>query len=61
MDDALREQIRTLAEQHGLDPAVLESAFSSGDMPEELEQAMTLILGDISLFHQALGDLDTKK
>lgn len=58
MDDAQREQIRRLAEENGLDPAALEAVFFSGDMPEELEQAIAAVLGDVGLFGKALEELN---
>lgn len=57
MDDAILETIRKLAEEHGLDPETLMAAFASGDMPEELEQAMNAVLVDLGTFSQALGKL----
>ncbi|WP_319470425.1 hypothetical protein [uncultured Pseudodesulfovibrio sp.] len=58
MDDALREKIRVLAEKNGLAPEVLEEMLGTGTVPEELEQAMTALMGDISRFAQALDGLD---
>ncbi len=59
MDETLREKIRTLADKHGLDPAELEAVFLSGDIPPELVQAMEAVMGDVSMFAQALKNLDT--
>lgn len=59
MDDALREKIRTLAEENNLDPQTLEATLNSGNMPEELQQSMAAVLADIGLFSEALGKLDT--
>lgn len=58
MDDAQREHIRRLAVDNNLDPAALEALFLSGEIPEELEQAMAAVLGDVGLFGQALEKLD---
>jgi len=57
MDDALRQQIRQLAEENGLDPEELERVFVVGDVPEELMSAISGVLGDVSVFSEALGKL----
>ncbi len=59
MDDALRKQIQALAEQHGIDPARLEEIFASGAIPQELEQALATVLGDVGFFDEALKKLDS--
>lgn len=61
MDDALRERIRKLAEESGLDPAELERTMLTSDIPEDMVQAMAAALDDISLFDQALSKLDKKE
>lgn len=58
MDEELREKIRNLAEEKGLDPAVLEAAFLSSEIPQELQEAMTTVVGDVALFEKALSQLD---
>lgn len=55
MDETLREKIRALAEAHGLAPEVLEKALLSGEMPEELAQAMAAVLGDVGRFGKVAG------
>lgn len=57
MEEGLREQIRTLAEANNLDPEALEAALVSGDMPDEMLQAMQAVLGDLDLFGTALDKL----
>ncbi|QGY40072.1 hypothetical protein GM415_08010 [Pseudodesulfovibrio cashew] len=58
MDDPRRDAIRQLAEQNGLDPAELEAALLSGDIPEPLLRAMEAVLGDIELFAEAVTKAD---
>jgi len=58
MDETLRDTIRTLAKENGLDPEALEKSFISGEMPPELLEAMTAILGDVGMFGYALKNLD---
>lgn len=58
MDEALREQIRQLAESNGLDPAALEPLFQSGEVPDEVQEAIAAVLGDVELFDKALSGLD---
>lgn len=58
MDQVLREQIRQLAESNGLNPAAMESLFQSGELPNEVQEAIAAVLGDVELFDKALSGLD---
>lgn len=60
MTDDLKERIRTLAEEHGLDPDYLEQTLLMTDIPEEMAQAMGASLDDLARFEQALSNLDKK-
>lgn len=50
MDDSLRERIQALAEAQGIDPAELEQLFNGGGLPDELMEAMSMVLGDVGDF-----------
>lgn len=58
MDDSIRQSLRKLAEEHGLDLELLEQALLSGDIPESLAQSMAEVLGDIGRFDEASGKLE---
>lgn len=58
MDEDLRETLRRLAEEHGLDLELLEQAMLSGDIPESLARAMGDVLDDVARFGEAVGKLD---
>lgn len=58
MEESVRQAILTLAEKSGVDADMLLAAFSSGDMPDELQQAVTAVLGDVDLFDRAVKEKD---
>ena len=57
MDKEIREQLRKLAEEEGLDPEELYAALDGSPMPEALQKAVEAVLGDVELFDLALGKL----
>jgi len=57
MDEALLEQLRKLAKEEGFDAEDLIQALSGTPMPEDLERAVEVVLGDVELFDLALKKL----
>lgn len=50
MDDATREKIHEIARQHGIAPDILLAALNDNDLPAELQDAVTAVLGDLTAF-----------
>tara|TARA_B100000683_G_scaffold272969_1_gene317389 strand:+ start:1129 stop:1353 length:225 start_codon:yes stop_codon:yes gene_type:complete len=57
MDEETMQQIRELAEEKGMDAEQLAEALTGG-VPEELLEAMTVVLGKTALFDLALTKKD---
>lgn len=57
MDEETMQQIRELAEKKGMDAEQLAEALTGG-VPEELLEAMTVVLGKTALFDLALTKKD---
>ncbi|QJB55561.1 hypothetical protein [Pseudodesulfovibrio sp. zrk46] len=55
MDNELKERIQALAEAQGMDSTELEQLFNAGGLPDELMEAMTLVLGSIGDFGKEQG------
>lgn len=58
MDDATHEAIRKLAEENGLDPKALETAFTLDGIPNAIRQDMEAALADVGHIARALGEPD---
>ncbi|BCS88733.1 hypothetical protein [Pseudodesulfovibrio sediminis] len=58
MDDTTADLIRALAEKNGLDPDTILAIETADGLPEELRDAMAAVLGDLTMFGQALDALD---
>jgi len=59
MDEKNIEEIRKLAEENGIDPDALLSIAEADGLPENLQDAIAAILGDIATFGHALDKLDS--
>ncbi|WP_319583004.1 hypothetical protein [uncultured Pseudodesulfovibrio sp.] len=56
MDKTTNQELRALAEKNGIDPdQLLEIAHADG-LPEELSATVAEILGDMTIFGQALDE-----
>ena len=60
MDETTLNELRALAEQNGIDPEQLLAIGEADGLPDELRQAMAEIMGDLTVFGQALSDLERK-
>ena len=58
MDETTRNTIVALAEQNGIAPDQLLAIATADGLPQDLQQAMAAILGDITIFGHALDKLD---
>jgi len=58
MDEAALKKIVETAKENGIDPKDLLSTIDTGNLPNELQDAIAAILGDVSTFGQALDKLD---
>ncbi|WP_316899124.1 hypothetical protein [Pseudodesulfovibrio indicus] len=60
MDETTLNELRGLAEQNGIDPEQLLAIAEADGLPDELRRAMAEIMGDLTVFGQALSDLERK-
>lgn len=51
-------ELRELAEKNGIDPDQLSAIAEADGLPEELRAAMADVLGDLTIFGQALDEKD---
>jgi DNA-directed RNA polymerase subunit H (RpoH/RPB5) len=58
MDENTIQELRELAEKNGIDPDQLLKIAQADGLPEELNAAMADVLGDLTIFGQALDDKD---
>nr|WP_321259580.1 hypothetical protein [uncultured Pseudodesulfovibrio sp.] len=58
MDEKTIEELRTLAEENGIDPEVLLAIAEADGLPEDLQNAIAAVLGDVATFGHALDKLD---
>jgi predicted O-linked N-acetylglucosamine transferase (SPINDLY family) len=58
MDETTINELRELAEKNGIDPDRLLEIAQADGLPEELGAAMADILGDLTIFGQALDEKD---
>ncbi|WP_338668499.1 hypothetical protein [Pseudodesulfovibrio methanolicus] len=58
MDETTLQELRALAEQHGIDPDQLLAIAGADGLPEALSAAMAEVLGDLTIFGQALDGKD---
>jgi len=58
MDETAIRELRELAEKNGVDPDRLLEIAQADGLPEELGAAMADILGDLTIFGQALDEKD---
>ncbi|EGB15061.1 fructose 1,6-bisphosphatase II [Pseudodesulfovibrio mercurii] len=58
MDETTIQELRELAEQNGIDPDQLLAIGETDGLDPELRRAVADILGDVTLFGQALDGLD---
>ncbi|MCJ2165700.1 MULTISPECIES: hypothetical protein [unclassified Pseudodesulfovibrio] len=58
MDETTRQEIMELAERNNIDPEQLLAIATADGLPEDLQTAMAAVLGDISIFGQALDKLE---
>lgn len=58
MDETTIKELRELAEKNGVDPDRLLEIAQADGLPEELGAAMADILGDLTIFGQALDEKD---
>jgi nucleotide-binding universal stress UspA family protein len=58
MDETTLQELRALAEQNGIDPDQLLEIAEADGLPEELSAAMAEVLGDLTIFGQALDEKD---
>ena len=58
MDETTIKELRELAEKNGIDPDRLLEIAQADGLPVELGAAMADILGDLTIFGQALDEKD---
>jgi len=58
MDETTLQELRELAERNGIDPDQLLAIAEADGLPEELSAAMAEVLGDLTIFGQALDEKD---
>jgi predicted O-linked N-acetylglucosamine transferase (SPINDLY family) len=58
MDETTLNELRELAEKNGIDPDRLLAIAGADRLPEELSAAMADILGELTIFGQALDEKD---
>ena len=58
MDETAIRKLRELAAKNGVDPDHLLEIVQADGLPEELGEAMADILGDLTIFGQALDEKD---
>lgn len=57
MDDTTLDELRALAEANGLDPEQLLAIGEADGLPDDLRRAMADIMGDLTVFGQAMDGL----
>ncbi|MGE4422616.1 MAG: hypothetical protein AB7D39_09980 [Pseudodesulfovibrio sp.] len=58
VDEITIQELRALAEKNGIDPDQLLEIAEADGLPEELSAAMAEVLGDLTIFGQALDEKD---
>ena len=58
MDQTTLDELRELAEKHGIDPERLLEIARADGLPEEFSAAMADVLGDLTIFGLALDEKD---
>ncbi|WP_319541732.1 hypothetical protein [uncultured Pseudodesulfovibrio sp.] len=58
MDKKNIEELRRLAEANGIDPDTLLAIAETDGLPDNLQEAIAAVLGDIAMFGHALDKLD---
>lgn len=58
MDEKTIEELHTLAEENGIDPEALLAIANADGLPENLQDAIAAVLGDVATFGHALNKLD---
>ena len=58
MDETTLNELRALAEKNGIDPDKLLEIAGADGLPEELSAALADVLGDLTIFGQALDEKD---
>ncbi|OIQ49606.1 hypothetical protein BerOc1_01531 [Pseudodesulfovibrio hydrargyri] len=58
MDETTLDELRALAERNGIDPDQLLEIAEADGLPEELSAALADVLGDLTIFGQALDEKD---
>jgi hypothetical protein len=58
MDESTINELRALAEKNGIDPDQLLEIAGADGLDEELSAAMADVLGDLTIFGQALDEKD---
>ncbi len=61
MDKATLDKISKTAKKNGIDPDELVKAVRTGYLPPEFEEAITAVMGDLSIFGEALDKLSKDK
>ena len=61
MDKATLDKIRESAKKKGIDPDELIKVVRTGTLPPEFEEAITAVMGDLSIFGEALDKLSKDK
>ncbi|WP_207262721.1 hypothetical protein [Desulfovibrio sp. Huiquan2017] len=56
MDEITLDDLRELTEKNGIDPDQLSAIAEADGLPEDLRAAMADILGDLTIFGQALDE-----
>jgi len=58
MDEATLDRIRAAARQNSIDPDELLAAVNTRELPDELQDVIAAILGDIGIFGKEPGEQD---
>lgn len=58
MDETTLNELRALAEQNGIDPEQLSAIAEADGLDADLRRAVADMLGDLTIFGQALEDRD---